>query len=98
MKSPSLSVAWSATALLVMLASSPAAAKERCQLSWEIQPADTTYTRQHAIDVGDVPGHQIRIFEVHRRFPNDKLNCEGLKRIESWARVASDYIDRNGSN
>ena len=98
MKSLSLPAAWSATALLAALAFSPVAAQERCRLRWEIQPADTTYTRQHAIDVGDVPGHQIRIFEAHRRFPDDKPNCEGLRRTESWARVASDYVDRNGAN
>jgi hypothetical protein len=97
MNSPSLAATWSATVLLAALACSPASAQERCRLSWEIQPADTTYTKQHAIDVGDVPGHQLRIFEVHRRFPNDKPNCEGLRRTESWAHVASDYIDRNGS-
>ena len=39
-----------------------------------------------------MPGHQ-----VHRRFPNDKPNCEGLKRTESWLRGSSDYIDLNGS-
>ena len=66
-------------------------------MSWEIQPADASYTQQHAIDVGDVPGHQVRIFEVHRRFPNDKPNCEGLKRTKSWLRGSSDYIDLNGS-
>src|SRR5262245_23078598 len=82
---------------LSTLALSPASAQERCRLSWEIQPVDASYTQQHAIDVGDVPGHQVRIFEVHRRFPNDKPNCEGLKRIESWLRGSSDYIDLNGS-
>jgi hypothetical protein len=83
--------------VLTTLAFSPVSAQERCKLSWGIQPADTTYTQQYAIDVGDVPGHQVRIFEVHRRFPNDKPNCEGLKRTESWLRASTDYIDRNGS-
>ena len=96
MKSLSLIVA-SLAMVLTTLAFSAVSAQERCRMSWEIQPADTTYTQQHAIDVGDVPGHQVRIFEVHRRFPNDKPNCEGLKRIESWLRASSDYIDLNGS-
>ena len=97
MKPLSFPAASLAAVLVATLASSPVSAQERCRLSWEIRPADTAYTQQHAIDVGDVPGHQIRIFEVHRRFPNDKPNCEGLKRTKSWARVSSDYIDRNGS-
>ena len=29
------------------------------------------YTQQHVIDVGDVPGDQIRIFEVHHTFPQN---------------------------
>jgi hypothetical protein len=67
-------------------------------MSWEIPAANTSYTQQHALDVGDVTGHQIRVFEFHRTFPNDKPNCEGLKRVEQWVRGLSDYItDRNGS-
>ena len=96
MRSLSLPAA-SLTAVLTTLAFSPVSAQERCSLSWGIQPANTTYTQQYAIDVGDVPGHQVRIFEIHRRFPNDTPNCEGLKRTESWVRASTDYIDRNGS-
>jgi hypothetical protein len=40
---------------LATLAAFPVSAQERCRLSWEIPPAESTYTQQHAIDVGDVP-------------------------------------------
>jgi hypothetical protein len=53
-------------------------------------------TQQHVLDVGDVSGHQIRVYELHRTYANDKPNCENLKRTESWTRGYSDYIDRNG--
>jgi hypothetical protein len=96
MKSLSLPAA-SLAMVLTTLAFSPVSAQERCKLSWGVQPADITYTQQYAIDVGDVPGHQVRIFEIHRHFPDDKPNCEGLKRTDSWLRAATDYIDRNGS-
>ena len=52
--------------------------------------------RQLALDVGDIPGHQVRVYEFHRVYPNDKPNCEGLKRIESWSYGYSDYANRNG--
>ena len=65
-------------------------------MSWEASAADSKYTQQLAIDVGDIPGHQVRVLELRRVFPNDKPNCEGLKRVESWDRGYSDYIDRNG--
>ena len=36
------------------------------------------------MDVGDIPGHQVRIFELKRTYPDDKPNCEGLKRTNLW--------------
>ena len=71
-------------------------AQERCKMSWETSAADSKYTQQLSLDVGDIPGHQVRVFELHRVYRNDKPNCEGLKRTEGWARGYSDYIDRNG--
>ena len=55
------------------------AAQEKCRLAWEVPASDTKYTQQFALDVGDIPGHQIRIYELHRVYPNDKPNCEGLR-------------------
>jgi hypothetical protein len=72
-------------------------AQDKCKLTWEVPAVDTKYTRQLALDVGDMPGHQVRVYELHRVYPNDKPNCEGLKRVESWSYGLSDYVDRNGS-
>lgn len=82
---------------LAMFTIANAGAQQHCKMSWE-PPANTKYTQQHAIDVGDIPGHQVRIFEIHVVYENDKPNCEGLKRSEAWARGYSDYVDRNGRN
>ena len=81
---------------LAIIAASAVSAEERCKMSWEVPAADTKYTQQLALDVGDIPGHQVRVYELHRVYPNDKPNCEGLKRVESWSYGYSDYIDRNG--
>jgi len=75
---------------------SAASAQERCKVSEQATDAKSEYTQQHVLDVGDTPGHQIRVFELHRAYPNDKPNCENLKRTESWTRGYSDYVDRNG--
>ena len=76
-----------------------ASADEKCKISGAAAAANSTYTQQHVIDVGDVPGHQVRIFELHQTDPADtKPNCEGLRRTESWSRGFSDYTDRNGPN
>lgn len=55
--------------------------------------ASSKYTQQHIIDVGDVPGHQIRILEIHRTY-NEKsqMAVSGVKVKESWTRGYSDYI------
>ena len=71
-------------------------AQQKCKMSWEVPASDTKYTQQLAIDVGDIPGHQVRVVEIHRVYPNAKPNCEGLKTTESWTRGFSDYVDRNG--
>jgi hypothetical protein len=90
--------AWLAATTTILCSGAPGlvGAQEKCKMKWEVSAANSNYTQQHVIDVGDVPGHQIRIFELHRTFPNDQPNCEGLKRVEEWARGYSDYIDRNG--
>ena len=76
---------------------SEALAQEKCKRMIGRDAATSKYTEQHVMDVGDVPGHQIRIFELHRTYTNAKPNCEGLKRKEQWVRGYSDYINRNGS-
>jgi endonuclease YncB( thermonuclease family) len=83
-------------AALTLFGSTEAAGQEKCKMSWDIPAANATYTGQHAFDAGDVPGHQVRIFEVRRTFPGDEANCEGLKQVEQWLRGYSDYVDRNG--
>jgi hypothetical protein len=82
--------------MLTPMCVSNVSAQEKCKVSEGIEAAQSTYTQQHVIDVGDLPGHQVRVFELHRTYPNDKPNCEGLKRTEMWVRGYSDYIDRNG--
>lgn len=71
-------------------------AQEKCKRSGTDLAKDSKYVQQHMIDVGDVPGHQVRILELHRTPTNAKPNCEGLKVVESWTRGYSDYTNFNG--
>jgi hypothetical protein len=97
MKSRSLPAAL-VGAVLAISTVLPASAQERCKMIWKVPTANTTYiTQQQVLDVGDIPDHQLRIFEQKRVFPKDKPNCEGLKRSEQWFRGVSDYVDGNGS-
>ena len=73
-----------------------AGAQEKKKLSYRVSAENTKYTQQHTIDVGDVPGHQIRIYEIHRVFPNDTVSYDGVQVKEQWVRAYSDYTDLNG--
>lgn len=48
------------------------------------------YTQQLTIDVADIPGHQVRVVEIHYTY-NDKSRFAfgGVKVREGWARAAT---------
>jgi len=91
-----VSSATMAIAAMTLLPISEGWAQEKCKRSGTSLAQDSKYTQQHVIDVGDVPGHQVRILELHRVPSNAKPNCEGLKVKESWSRGYSDYTNLNG--
>ena len=82
-----------ATALFL----TPVSAQERCKVNDTGADSTTKYVQQHMMDVGDVPGHQIRIAQLHTTFTAPKPNCEGLKPTESENYISTDYTDRNGN-
>src|SRR5215468_12046834 len=83
-------------AALGLMPTSDGWAQEKCKRSGSNLAQDTKYIQQHVIDVGDVPGHQVRILELHYTPSNSKPNCEGLKVVEAWSRGYSDYTNING--
>jgi hypothetical protein len=82
--------------LLLAGGAGPAVAQDRCKTVFNVPAADTSYPLQHTIDVGDVPAHQVRIFELKRKILNAQANCEGHKVVESRQWGYSDYVERNG--
>src|SRR5262245_39355227 len=86
------------TAAMAML-SLPATdvlAQESQRVFFAASAENTKYTQQHLIEVGDVPGHHVRLFEIRRTFPNDPPIIGGLALKEEWFRGTSDYTDNNG--
>jgi hypothetical protein len=73
-------------------------AQEKQRVVIKALPENTKFTQQHAIDVGDVPGHQVRVFEIHRTYPNNPPIINGLKLVEQWNRGITDYTNINGPN
>ena len=72
------------------------AAQEKQRVSFKTPAANTKYTQQLSIDVGDGPGHQVRVYESHYTFPTNPPVINGVKLVERWARGVSDYSDGNG--
>ena len=86
-------VVCSAGALVV----APAAwAQEKQKLSFSAAAGISKYVQQHTIAAGDVPGHEVRIFELVRTFPKDGPLIGGVRVKESRAVGCSDYTDLNG--
>jgi hypothetical protein len=73
-----------------------ALAQEKQKVSYKTPAANTKYTQQLSIDAGDVPGHQVRVWELHRSFPTDAPVINGVKLKEPWSRGVSDYTAYNG--
>jgi hypothetical protein len=80
--------------LAVALPANDLLAQQR--LVFKVAAENTQYTQQHVIDVGDVPGHQVRLFEIRRTYPSSAPAINGMKIVESWTRGISDYTNNNG--
>ena len=74
----------------------PSLAQQKQLVKFEAPPANTKYTEQHSIAVGDVVGHDIRIFENIRTFPKDPLIIGGVPVKEWWTRGFTDFTETNG--
>lgn len=83
---------------VVVLATSTAGwSQQKYPIGTNSEGQTSKYIQQHKIDVGDVPGHQVRIQETQRVY-NDKstLAFAGTKAKESWIQGYSDYTNGKG--
>jgi hypothetical protein len=71
-------------------------AQDKHPISWTSPAGSSRYTQQHVIDVGDVPGHQVRIFELYTGPSASAPSFDGAKVVESWTRGMTDYTNLNG--
>jgi hypothetical protein len=84
--------------LAVALPAGGAVAQQAQHVFYKTTAENSKYTQQNVIDVGDVPGHQVRTYEIHRTYPTNPPVINGLKLVEQWTRGISDYIDNNGTS
>jgi hypothetical protein len=83
-------------AILIASNATEVRAQEKQKLSFKTTTAGGKYTQQTAIDVGDIPGHQVRIYELRFTYTAEAPTFEGVKATESWSRGLSDYTDGTG--
>ena len=87
----------SVAAIAVGLSVSGAAwAQQKKTVNFSIPASSTKYTQQVTIDVGDAPGHQVRVFEIQRLYKTDAPVIEGLRLKESWTRGMTDFTELSG--
>ncbi|HWE23426.1 MAG TPA: hypothetical protein VG496_05740 [Myxococcales bacterium] len=82
-------------ATLAVFVASGAAAQQKQKISYK--SPSSTYNQQHVIDVGDVPGHQVRAYEIHYSYGADGPVFDGMKVTEGWNRAVSDYTEGTGN-
>jgi hypothetical protein len=71
--------------LAVALPANEVLAQQR--LVFKVAAENTQYTQQHAIDVGDVSGHQVRLFEIRRTYPSNAPVIFGVYVFENGDKI-----------
>ncbi len=84
--------------LAVAFPAGGALAQQKQRVSYKIDAANAKFPQQHVIEIGDVPGHKLRVYELLRVFPNNAPVINGVKLKETWSRGVSDYIEESGPN
>ena len=81
---------------VILLAPPVGDAQEKYKSSWSARPENTKVTFQHALEIPDVPGHTIRLYEYRRTWPDNPPIMAGLKVVEEMTRGYGDAIVGNG--
>ena len=72
-------------------------AQEKLKVSWRTTGENNKYTKRHVIEVADVPGHAVVIFEIHRTYPADTgAVYDGVKVKEELIQGTYDGVAGNG--
>jgi hypothetical protein len=63
------------------------------------QPPNATshFTQEHIIEVGDVPGHKLRVYQVRNEYPQRDFSLAGVEVKELVSDGVSDHVNGSGS-
>lgn len=59
--------------------------------------SSSQFLQEHIIDVDDVPGHRLRVYEIRQDYPQRDLAFAGVVVKQGLSRNISDAINGNGS-
>jgi len=59
--------------------------------------SNSQYLQEHTIEVDDVPGHRLRVYEIRQDYPQRDLVFAGVVVKYGLSRNMSDVINGNGS-
>ena len=71
-------------------------AQQRYKVSFNSPAENNKYTQLYTIEVGDAPGHKLRMLELLRSYNENPPLIEGVALKEAWIRGFTDYTDSNG--
>jgi hypothetical protein len=82
--------------LMLGLAPDNAVGQEKQHASYKTS-SENTEVHATNVDVGDVPNHVVRVFDVHRTHRNGPM-INGVRLVEEFARGMTDVTDSNGTS
>ena len=84
--------------LALAISATDSLAQQKQRVSFSIPAENSKYVQQHVIEVGDTPGHEVRVYELRRSFPGNAPAINAVKVKEMIGSGMSDYVDGTGPN
>ena len=86
-----------ATGIVAAVFCSAALGQQKQPINISGEGVKSRWVQQHIIDVDDVPGHQIRNYEIQRTYPAESQPVvDGEHVVEVWTRGFSNYTNGIG--
>jgi hypothetical protein len=79
------------------LGAGSALAQQKHKYFFKPPPGTTKFTQTHQLDVGDVPGHQVRLAEAQATYGDEAPVLDGVKVREIRGILVSDYVGGTGN-
>jgi hypothetical protein len=85
------------TALGFAFSLSNSVAQQRQHVSYKTSAENAKYVQMLNVEVGDVPNHIVRVFDLHRTHPDGPV-INGSKLVEESVRGMTEVTDGGGSS